>query len=497
MKFSAVSCVVVKMMILILVLIVPLSVSASDQSAICSTGCFCPNEVVVNCSGLNWQKLIEDRDSIGKKVQILDFSNNNFTTIDNEFCSSFKLLNISHLDFSESNISKIHEHAFAGMNNLLILNLSKNNLTKIAEKLFANCPKLSHLFLSENNILSISSLVFTGLVNLVELDLSHNKIKSVMYGSFDDLVNLRILQLSNNYIGYISRGLFDNQRNMTFLDISNNNLSTLTSLMFARCSSLKNLSLSRNSISEVKVKAFLGITMLTALDLSENIITEIEVDAFNFSKDKSKMGKTLNSSSTKGIKLEYLNLSKNKLSEFSLELHFPELANGSTLFVDLSYNELKTFDSDSVTWLDAHHSVSLDYTGNPWDCTCDNSEMRMAYSSLKDSLSLNCTTPESVKGIFWNVLEDCGITTVSSNTMGDSENVSMFVTSSVTEVTNETEAKEQLFIGSFFLRTDVLVNIVYACFVFIASIIILIRNYHIHRPEDQFWWEDKLAKRSY
>ena len=495
---------------LTLLFTVVLYVSASGDSVLCPHACDCGNGTVVNCSGNNIQTFIKTKDQFGEKVKILDISDNKFITINNDFFTWFKLLGLLELNCSGNSISEIQEHAFYGMSDLLKLDLARNNISQITEKLFSNCLKLSHLFLSENNIFNISSSVFTGLVNLVELDLSHNKIESVMYGSFDDLVNLRILQLSNNYIAYISEGLFENQNNMAFLDISNNNMTTISSSLFAGCSYLKNLSLSRNNISKIKENAFFGLSMLTFLDLSENAIINIEVDALNFSNSTLKMQETLNSPSTEEIHLEYLNLSKNQLNEFSLELHFPELANG-TLFVDLSYNRLMKLDSDSVTWLVAHHSVSLDYTGNPWDCTCDNSEMRIAYTSLKDRLSLNCTTPESVKGRLWKVLKDCDLTTVSSGSVGvmfatssggistvdDFENISTAETSSVTEVTNETEAKERLFVGSFFLRPDVLVNVVYACLVFVATIIITIRNYRIHRPEDEFWWEDKLAKRSY
>ncbi|CAB3257891.1 unnamed protein product [Arctia plantaginis] len=286
------------------------------------------------------------------------------------------------------------------------LNLSYNNLTDIQELFhFEIHPnKLNRLWLAHNALQYIPALTFEALSSLTELDLSYNHISDLTEEPFFNLTKLEILRLNNNRIKDLNGAvnslqtlkhlyLRGNQiqniddeslktiEHLETFDISENNLEKIKPVVFlrhwnhfgnySRCKII----LSENQISHVPNATSIEISsryvanlderaidIHTEIDLSKNTIESVEYNAFQSL-----------------IRVEYLDLSENKIKDFVVNsnelerLKFLRLGHnqlthfqyggfhalGSLYYLDLSYNRIISLDSKLLTELKSLQILSV------------------------------------------------------------------------------------------------------------------------------------------
>lgn len=159
-----------------------------------------------------------------------------------------KLINLSELSVSFSNIIAIESFAFANSSALQIIRLNNNNMTKIKKFAFANHNSLERLDLQENELQEIDSLSFANLSRLEYLALNNNKISEINNGTFSALNNLLELQLQHNWIHQIKSEMFRRLENLRVLKLSSNKLKTIGNAAFIDLWSLQELYLDGNRI---------------------------------------------------------------------------------------------------------------------------------------------------------------------------------------------------------------------------------------------------------
>ena len=109
--------------------------------------------------------------------------------------------NLSNLNISNSNITRLEKKLFEGFPMLQSLKIFRNRGIKTIDKeAFSNLKNLTNLDLSLNSLSELDPDLFSCLVNLEYLDLEHNKLRHFDLKSMDYIVNIREIDLSHNPI---------------------------------------------------------------------------------------------------------------------------------------------------------------------------------------------------------------------------------------------------------------------------------------------------------
>ena len=103
---------------------------------------------------------------------------------------------------------------------LEVLDFSCNNFTVLNEKFVAGLESLKELYLQYSQIKVVREKGLKGLYNLEILDLSNNLLESLMVHVFDDLGNLRKLFLENNRIVNLGSEHLVNLEKLEFKNIN-------------------------------------------------------------------------------------------------------------------------------------------------------------------------------------------------------------------------------------------------------------------------------------
>lgn len=285
--------------------------------------------------------------TIGKltKLQFLDLSNNQITSLSSDFWSfgSLKNLNLSFNQISQNLPSNVGNFGL-----LETLDLSFNNFTENIPESISSLSNLQVLKLNHNGFLSN---VPTGILNchsLVSIDLSSNRLTGSLPDGFgSSFSKLKSFNIAKNLIN--GRGSdFDGMISVTYLNISNNLFQG--SVVNAFQGQLEVLDLSRNQfeghISKVNFSSNFNWSQLFYLDLSENKLSGQFLDNLNQAHNLKHLNLAHNRFSRQPFlqidanpSLEYLNLSQTNLIG-----HIPiEVSMLSNLRVlDLSKNHLKS-----------------------------------------------------------------------------------------------------------------------------------------------------------
>ncbi|PSN52710.1 hypothetical protein C0J52_09377 [Blattella germanica] len=435
-------------------------------------------DVVADCSLGDFEKDLKD----------YDLSNKNITIITDELPNLCGFLGAERLNFSENSINEISRYGLSGLNKLVTLDLSRNKISNLTFGIFEALSSLQYMSLARNSLVEIDEYIFWLLPNLTSLDFSYNRIISIKERTFQKQNELRWLSLSNNKIKHIPIGLFENLGNLEFLDLSGNLIATIFPKTFNGCQRLSHLTIAMNILTEIKNETFSGLTTLQFLNLSNNELTKVGTDAF----------KCYNEDDSIVCNLRYIDLSSNKLATFNLQEYFPGEDKFRNLSLILSDNKLKSIDNDSVNWI-IRTDIFPELKGNPWNCSCSN--LYHAFNVLKDSPPLFCEYPRVIQGESWTALEDvihCNETDESRRIRDwdSAETDEIDVKNITSQVGGDDRDVEH--VDKDFLQTNLIVLGIYACTVLVAIVTILVITHYIGEPEDEeFWWEDKLAKRSY
>ena len=240
-----------------------------------------------------WLK--EDIFSDLTRLRVLDISHNRLGSVAASLLQQTQAL--THLDLSHNRLESLSSLALAELIDLQSLSLAHNRLDTIAQLAFSHCPLLLSLRLEHNQLQSLDDQLFTNLSQLASLNLSRNLL-SGLPASMADLRELRQLDVSTNIIGVIGPRDIQGLSNLTSLNLGSNDISRIEAATFNETPSLTSLDLSKNRLQILDQSSFAALGNLTRLNLAENGLND------------------LNGLLTMQMKLEYLNISSNKLHWF-------------------------------------------------------------------------------------------------------------------------------------------------------------------------------------
>lgn len=275
----------------------------------------------------------------GSAIEFLSLQKTEVITIVNTTLEGLHGTNLTSLDLSGSDLSKIETGSFLWLTQLQSLSIKDNKIKDLKKDTFKGLQSLKLLNLSralvfpkhtskptiENfafqHLAAVKTLIlqgcaigetaehtFTGLLSVTELDLSWTKyssrriitkqtfasleasplkklnligtaIKQLNVGAFSALANLTKLHLELNFIKQTITGdEFDGLGQLDELYLSNNERITLTSTSFVHVSNLKKLILAKSLIGttlDTEPSPFKPLSKLTTLDLSNNNMANI------------------------------------------------------------------------------------------------------------------------------------------------------------------------------------------------------------------------------
>ncbi|XP_020846263.1 toll-like receptor 4 [Phascolarctos cinereus] len=245
--------------------------------------------------------------------------------------------------------------------NLELLDLSQNSLTVLSccsDNTFGT-TKLKYLNLSYNAHIKFSKN-FMGLENLESLDLQHCKLK--------DQNNLP---------------LFFSLTNLQYLDISYTDTHVKSKHMFTGLSNLRHLKMAGNSFQDnILHDIFKNLSELVSLNISYCHLERVLQEAME----------SLH-------QLQVLDISHNNLQTFDPLICMP-LWNLQVL--NCSFNSLTALDGQNLEALPGT-LVSIDLSGNPFDCVCDH---QIFFQWVKEHIHLlnrsnpmTCQNPSHMKDV--------------------------------------------------------------------------------------------------
>jgi Leucine-rich repeat (LRR) protein len=202
-------------------------------------------------------------------------------------------------------------------------------LSRVDRDFIKQFPNLESLSLSRGKLLDIQSGSFDSLTNLTALDLSRCKLELLDVDLFKSLNKLVSLDLCGNPLKRISSKLFANLAALNELNLYGCKLLDLEPHTFHGLDNLNKLVLRSNKLSHLNEASFKGLKNLTQLDLSSNKLTEISEETFrdNFNLSKLELygnqliNIRLGLNNESGLQqLKYLNLTRNELENFEINL---------------------------------------------------------------------------------------------------------------------------------------------------------------------------------
>jgi Leucine-rich repeat (LRR) protein len=261
---------------------------------------------------------------------------------------------------------------FPQLNLINLRSLEISNLKEVIEKRevctghkFIYLTHLSYLQIFNKNLLEISMECFTGLYNLETLDLSQNGIISMHSNTFYHVPNLKTLILRSNdlLLSFLddSKPSFSSLSMLQILDLSYNQLYNFYTGV--NLSHLLRLNLSHNLLGEELDRPytstnFLGCPALQTLILSDNRITSVPAGLLD-----------------KLFTLQWLDLSNNDIVSLDGIIFL------RSSLISLSGNKVSIVPSEVISRISPTSRV--DFTGNPFNCSCDLISFRRWITHIK------------------------------------------------------------------------------------------------------------------
>lgn len=158
-------------------------------------------------------------------------------------------------------------------------------------------------------------------------------------------------------------------------------------------------------------------------------------------------------------------------------------------------NCLSVLDDESLKVL-VNSTALIELSDNPWSCECSDSS-ESVYRILSDNRTLNCATPEYIKGKSCINLKHTSTCHSATSTPGTDSSVEKEADLNLEEEGDENPKLETNSESEPF-RTSILIFVIDVILVLVAIVVVLVIIRTVGKPEpDEFWWEDKLAKRNY
>ena len=206
-------------------------------------------------------------------------------------------IEILHLEGND--IHEIKQSDFFNLSSLIELYLQENAISEINGSIFANNGLLKVIDLSSNKISGLPK--FVGLESIEEMYFSSNQIERLKTETFSETSTLKVLWLDENLLVEIEHDAFKGLTSLKDLNLNDNDLSVI-SWDLEDLGALHELHLERNKLTEYP--QYNGSNnVLRKLFLSGNQISEIRNDSYD-----------------SFTRLETLDLSRNQLTDFPIEI---------------------------------------------------------------------------------------------------------------------------------------------------------------------------------
>lgn len=308
-------------------------------------GCFKPiaglHAVIMDGSNIGSPVISQLCSELGEtSVQSLSLRKMKLVTLKNTTLSGLQKTNLTFLDLSQNDMTKVEDGSFQWLSKLEILKLSDNNfkhlnkftfrglkslkklqLTKALVKTrstpivddftFQPLGALESLILQRTAVWEITEHTFTGLVSLQELDMSWSSYASLRIITNKTFVSLagsplRTLNLTGTAITRINPGSFSHLRNLTILLLDFNFIQqTFTGSEFEGLTRVEEMHMSNNHWKvKVSSTSFLHVPNLRVLILGKSLNNS----AVNLDVDPSPFKPLTN--------LTFLDLSNNNIANF-------------------------------------------------------------------------------------------------------------------------------------------------------------------------------------
>ena len=214
------------------------------------------------------------------KLSTLYLYNNAITTLkDNSFLNA---TSIEHLLMIDAQVTKIEDHAFDPLTNVLEIDLSDNKLVdnSFSPNAFVKTRNLTDLKLSYNRFRTLpdTSNYPKSLRSLGILGNNYNTIPSY---AFKNLTTLTSLGVWGGAVTTLESNAFFGLNQIKSLDLEQANISKITNLTFNGLDSLEELSLFVNAVTSIEIGGFYGLKNLQNLYISYNKLTTLEPDVLN------------------------------------------------------------------------------------------------------------------------------------------------------------------------------------------------------------------------
>lgn len=260
------------------------------------------------------------------RLSTIDLSDNLFNVLPRGL---FRGKNIRDFDIHGNNLQdSLTKGTFEGLNLVTELDLSYQHVTTLEDYAFLGLDNVETLLLNNNEISSMAKNCFRALLKLNILDLSNNKITDLQF-NVEDLLKLDSIVLRNNYLTQIKYEDFKGLNSLQFLDLGYNKLTGFESNSFNSLQDLINFEISNNPLTgSLEENTFEGLNSLPKLVLSWTQLSAVNNGSFE--------GMT---------ELRELNMSHSKINDLQYNAF---IHTGALEVVDLSYNQLRTFEINST-----------------------------------------------------------------------------------------------------------------------------------------------------
>lgn len=248
--------------------------------------CVCKAKTTARC--MNHEKDLDYIPQLPSSVKILDFVNNYLPHINRQTFVNLSSNDINRLNLTQNRIQTIANDSFVDFKSFYVLDLSSNidiHLDTL-QACFASIhfgPESSlHLRnVSRGGIIPQNIFQHLAGNNLMQIDLKRNNLIEIDGKLFQNLHYLNILDVSENSISILN---YDGLNRLSYLNIDHNNLRKIPNFCSANGSSLAHhlstLHITNNRVQFLKTNDFQCAVRIEYLHISKNPLSEIQNNVF-------------------------------------------------------------------------------------------------------------------------------------------------------------------------------------------------------------------------
>ncbi|XP_037535530.1 leucine-rich repeat neuronal protein 1-like [Nematolebias whitei] len=352
----------------------------------------------VDCNDL---RLTHIPTNLSANTQVLLLQSNAISRTGGELQALF---NLTELDLSQNNFTRVEAVGLRNMNHLTTLHLEENHINELPDHCLGNLSNLQELYINHNQISSISPRAFAGLSSLLRLHLNSNRLHVIDSRWFEETPNLEILMIGENpVIGLLDMN-FKPLGNLRSLVLAGMDLTNVPANAFVGLDNLESISFYDNKLVRIPQLALQKVPNLKFLDLNKNPVKKIQEGDFRNMLHLKELG--INNM------MELVSIDRYALDNLP-ELTKLEATNNLKLsyvhrlaFRDMQSLESLMLNNNALTALYQHtvevlpNLREISIHSNPLRCDCVIQWMSSNRSTVRfmEPLAMLCTSPPELRG---------------------------------------------------------------------------------------------------